>query len=80
MNIGAIASMQNIKNAIAVARHVLENTQHTLLVGEGATEFAIKMGFKNESLVTKQSDNLWKQWKSNRCQPNFWTVGKIRFT
>lgn len=74
MNIGAVASMRNIKNAIGVARHVLENTQHTLLVGERATAFAIQMGFKNESLSTAHSNDLWKQWKENRCQPNFWTV------
>lgn len=76
MNIGAVASMRNIKNAIGVARKVLENTQHTLLVGQGATDFAVMMGFKNESLVTEQSNNLWSDWKSNRCQPNFWTVFK----
>lgn len=74
MNIGAVASMRNVKNAIGVARHVLENTQHTLLVGDGATEFAIQMGFKNESLSTEHSEDLWRQWKSNRCQPNFWMV------
>lgn len=74
MNIGAVASMRNVKNAIGVARKVLENTQHTLLAGDGATDFAIMMGFKNESLTTDYSDNLWQQWKSNRCQPNFWTV------
>lgn len=76
MNIGAVGSMRNVKNAIGVARHVLENTQHTLLVGEGATNFAISIGFKNESLDTVQSNDLWTQWKSNRCQPNFWTVCK----
>ncbi|XP_055317481.1 N(4)-(Beta-N-acetylglucosaminyl)-L-asparaginase [Sitodiplosis mosellana] len=73
MSIGAVGSMRNIKNAIGVARRVLENTQHTLLVGEGATDFAIMMGFKNESLTTEKTQDLWKQWKSNRCQPNFWT-------
>lgn len=76
MKIGAVGSMRNIKNAIGVARHVLENTQHTFLVGDGATEFAIQMGFKNESLITEKSNDMWKQWKSNRCQPNFWTVRK----
>lgn len=37
MNVGAVGSMRNIKNAIGVARRVLENTQHTFLVGSGAT-------------------------------------------
>lgn len=77
MNIGAIGSMRNVKNAISVARHVLENTQHTLLVGDGATKFAIDMGFRNESLTTVKSNELWQQWKSNRCQPNFWKVCKL---
>lgn len=75
MNVGAVASMRNVKNAIGVARRVLENTKHTLLAGQGATDFAVMMGFQNESLTTEQSTDLWKQWKSNRCQPNFWTVG-----
>lgn len=74
MNVGAVAAMRNIKDAIAVARHVLENTQHSFLVGERATEFALKMGFKNESLTTNQSHDYWQKWKQNKCQPNFWTV------
>lgn len=74
MNVGAVGSMKRIKNAIAVARHVLENTEHTMLVGDQATEFAVMMGFKEESLSTPDSDNMWKTWKDNRCQPNFWTV------
>lgn len=74
MNMGAVGSMRNIKNAIRVARRVLENTEHSFLVGERATEFAVMMGFKNESLSTENSHNIWENWKSNRCQPNFWTV------
>lgn len=79
MNVGAVAAMRNIKDAIAVARYVLWNTQHTLLVGERATEFAIMMGFRNESLATPASLNMWKQWRDSHCQPNFWTVFKTNF-
>lgn len=74
MNVGAVAAMRNIKHAIAVARYVLWNTQHTLLVGERATEFALMMGFRNESLTTRASMNIWQQWRNGHCQPNFWTV------
>lgn len=77
MNMGAVGSMRNVKNAIGVARHVLQNTEHSFLVGERATEFAIKMGFKNESLSTENSINIWENWISNRCQPNFWTVSSV---
>lgn len=72
MNIGAVASLRDIKDAIAVARHVLENTRHTMLVGEQATDFAVQMGFKKESLSTTNSKNIYNDWKSRNCQPNFW--------
>jgi N4-(beta-N-acetylglucosaminyl)-L-asparaginase len=78
MNVGAIGGLRHIKRAISVARHVLENTEHSLIVGDLATEFAIKMGFTNESLQTRKSLNIWQKWKSNNCQPNFWMV--IAFT
>lgn len=74
MNIGAVAGLENIREAIAVAKHVLENTRHTLLVGTQATNFAIQMGFTRQSLVTPQSAFIWNQWQQNNCQPNFWQV------
>ncbi|XP_058790733.1 N(4)-(Beta-N-acetylglucosaminyl)-L-asparaginase-like [Phymastichus coffea] len=72
MDVGAIGNLRNVKNAISVARHVLENTAHTLIVGSHATEFALKVGFHNETLQTEQSYNIWKKWRNNNCQPNFW--------
>lgn len=74
MNMGAVGSMKRIKSAAKVARHVMENTKHTLLIGDGATLFATQMGFEETDLSTNNSLNLWKQWKTNNCQPNFWTV------
>jgi beta-aspartyl-peptidase (threonine type) len=37
---GAVAGVQNIKNPISLARGVMEQTQHVLLIGKGAEEFA----------------------------------------
>jgi len=42
-NSGAIASVKNIKNPIKLARLVMENTEHILLAGDGASEFAKQM-------------------------------------
>ncbi|XP_055854732.1 putative N(4)-(beta-N-acetylglucosaminyl)-L-asparaginase GE19290 [Episyrphus balteatus] len=72
MNIGAVAALRHIKHAARVARHVLENTQHTLLVGDQATQFAQTMGFKKESLSTPASKEIWQKWWHDGCQPNFW--------
>lgn len=72
MNVGAIASLRNVKDAIAVAKHVLLYTKHSLLVGEQATDFAVMMGFKKEKLSTPKSIKIHVDWKKQNCQPNFW--------
>lgn len=37
MEVGAVADLRRIKNAIGVARAVMEKTEHTMLVGESGT-------------------------------------------
>lgn len=72
MRVGAVASLRFIKEAISVARHVLDHTTHTLLVGEQATNFAILMGFERQNLSTSRNDELMNNWKDKNCQPNYW--------
>lgn len=72
MKVGAVAGLREIKDAISVARHVLEYTKHTLLVGDQATEFAVKMGFTKESISTEFSRQMIQEWKEKKCQPNYW--------
>lgn len=40
---GAVAFLQNVKNPVKLARLVMERTEHCLLAGEGANEFAHEM-------------------------------------
>ncbi|XP_020853488.1 LOW QUALITY PROTEIN: N(4)-(beta-N-acetylglucosaminyl)-L-asparaginase [Phascolarctos cinereus] len=72
MKVGAVADLRRIKNAVGVARKVMEHTKHTLLVGESATQFAECMGFPNEELSTNTSRFLYLEWLGHNCQPNFW--------
>ncbi|XP_017027171.1 putative N(4)-(beta-N-acetylglucosaminyl)-L-asparaginase GG24090 [Drosophila kikkawai] len=72
MDVGAVAGLRRIKDAVKVARSVLEHTQHTMLVGDAASNFANAMGFKSESLTTPESKDIWLQWTAENCQPNFW--------
>lgn len=74
MNMGAVGGIRNVKDAIGVARRVLENTQHSFLVGSLASDFAHNLGFPSESLDTNYSTGLYETWKQENCQPNFWTV------
>ncbi|KAM5264334.1 N(4)-(beta-N-acetylglucosaminyl)-L-asparaginase [Ctenodactylus gundi] len=72
MDVGAVGDLRRIKNAIGVARKVLEHTTHTLLVGESATKFAESMGFISEDLSTNASTALHSDWLAQNCQPNYW--------
>uniref|UniRef100_UPI00259B4CFE isoaspartyl peptidase/L-asparaginase family protein n=1 Tax=uncultured Polaribacter sp. TaxID=174711 RepID=UPI00259B4CFE len=48
---------------ISVARKVMEDTPHVMLVGEGAEKFALEKGFKKENLLTEASKKAWEKWK-----------------
>lgn len=78
MNVGAVGALRNIKEAVSVAKHVMKFTQHSFLVGSQATRFALQMGFSKESLATNRSKTIWKDWRSKKCQPNFWTVSILK--
>ncbi|KAM3831091.1 N(4)-(beta-N-acetylglucosaminyl)-L-asparaginase [Vipera latastei] len=72
MQVGAVADLRRIKNAIGVARKVIEHTKHTFLVGESASLFAESMGFPSEDLTTQNSVSMYVNWLNQNCQPNFW--------
>lgn len=62
---GAVAFLEHIKHPISVARLVMEKSEHIMLVGEGALEFALANGFKKETLLTKKSRERWLKWREN---------------
>jgi N4-(beta-N-acetylglucosaminyl)-L-asparaginase len=73
MEIGAVAAMRYVKDGIKAAKLVMEHTEHTLLVGEKATAFAISMGLAGPTnLSSPESVKKWLNWRQNHCQPNFW--------
>lgn len=61
-NCGSVAAMEDIAHPISVARLVMEKTPHVMLVGEGATQFAVEHGMKKEKLLTPESEKIWKEW------------------
>lgn len=71
LNAGAVANLRRVKDAIGVARHVLDYTQHTLLAGEQATQFALENGFEEEDLSTQDSLKTCYGWRKSHCQPNY---------
>jgi len=67
---GAVAALEHIAHPISVARRVMEKTQHVLIVGNGALQFALEQGFPREDLLTPESEQAWHEWlKSAQYKP-----------
>ena len=67
---GAVAALEGVRTPSLVAKAVMETTDHHLIVGRGAQEFARGMGFKIEDdLNTEHSRKLWLEWK-RRTDPS----------
>ncbi|MEW6072527.1 MAG: N(4)-(beta-N-acetylglucosaminyl)-L-asparaginase [Planctomycetota bacterium] len=62
-NSGAVACLENIVHPSEVARLVMERTDHCLLVGRGAYEFARQHGHPHVDLLTEQARQIWLRWK-----------------
>lgn len=62
---GAVGAIEKIKNPARVARVLMERTNHTFIVGQGATQFAIDQGFESMNLLTDKSRIAWLAWKAS---------------
>ena len=71
-NAGSVACLENIKTPSSLARIVMERTDHVLLVGSGALEFARKWGFKEENLLTEKARKRYIQWKERLNEKDDW--------
>lgn len=82
-NCGSVAFLQEIENPISVARKVMEDTPHVMLVGSGAQEFALQKGFAKRELLIEKSKEDWLKWKmESKYQPkinveNHDTIGML---
>jgi N4-(beta-N-acetylglucosaminyl)-L-asparaginase len=75
---GGVAALEGVRTPSLVAKAVMEMTDHHLLVGKGAQDFARNMGFKIEDdLNTEKSRGLWLEWK-RRIDPEHYLDPKKR--
>ncbi|MEM7414473.1 MAG: isoaspartyl peptidase/L-asparaginase [Gemmatimonadota bacterium] len=69
---GGVAGIEGVRTPSLVAKAVAELTDHHLIVGQGAREFARSLGFEIEDdLNTPASRELWLEWK-RRIDPGHW--------
>jgi L-asparaginase/N4-(beta-N-acetylglucosaminyl)-L-asparaginase len=71
-NAGSVAFVEGYKHPISVARKVMEGTDHVMIVGDGAEEFARKTGFTREELLTEKAREAWHRWKSGLSDKDDW--------
>lgn len=84
---GSVAFLEHIEHPISVARKVMEETPHVMLVGEGAYQFAIEKGFPRREFLDEQSRaevrKAYEEWlKTSQYKPvinreNHDTIGLV---
>lgn len=62
---GAVGALPGIKTPSKIARLVMEQTDHIMLVGEGALRFARAHGYREVDLLTEKSRLAWLIWKQS---------------
>jgi len=68
LNAGAVASVSHIKNPINLALKVMTNSEHVMLMGEGAEEFAREQGFEMMDPKYFYTDFRWQQLQSIKAR------------
>src|SRR5258707_969236 len=61
---GGVGAIEGVRTPSLVALKVMEETDHHLIVGQGAQDLARTIGFKIEDdLNTDRSRKAWREWK-----------------
>jgi beta-aspartyl-peptidase (threonine type) len=58
---GAVGAIRDYEHPISIARKVMEQLPHVLLVGEGAARFADEMAFEKRDLVDEEARRVWEK-------------------
>jgi L-asparaginase / beta-aspartyl-peptidase len=71
LNAGAVAAVRNIRNPVELAIEVMNKSNHVLLSGTGANEFAKKQGIAFESDDYFFSEFRFNQWQSMKHSDSY---------
>jgi N4-(beta-N-acetylglucosaminyl)-L-asparaginase len=65
---GSVACLEHIMHPISVARMVMERTEHVMLVGAGALEFALQNGFEKTNLLVPETLVEWEAMMQSKTE------------
>lgn len=59
---GAVCAITDYRHPVQVARKVMEDSPHAMLVGKGATLFAQSQGFKSQETLSEGAQKAYERW------------------
>ena len=75
---GSVVALRNIDVATAVARHVMDKTDHVMLAGEGALSFARREGYAEREMLTDRSRKAWRSGRrADPTDPPIHTIPSV---
>ena len=61
LGFGAVCAIKDIANPISVARNLSEQNVNCVLVGQGATQYALDHGFEQKEMLTKRAEEFYQK-------------------
>lgn len=74
---GAVGAVHDYEHVITLARRVMEDLPHVMLVGPGAERFAAEIGMQKRDLLTEETRTAWRAYLEEQFPPE--QVGAIRY-
>lgn len=66
-NCGSVGYLEGIAHPISVAKHIMQNTPHVMIVGAGAKQYAMKHGFETIKTPLPEVKKEWEKWKKEQA-------------
>lgn len=68
--VGAVMGISDIKNPISVAKKLSHEHFNSVMVGDGATQYAAQNGFERKNMLTDRAKKIWKKRKREIAEKN----------
>ena len=66
---GSVCGIERHRHPVSVARLVMEETEHSMLVGSLADDFADSHGLESTSILSGRARTKWETWKESNTPP-----------
>jgi L-asparaginase / beta-aspartyl-peptidase len=69
LRIGSVAAVRNVRHPVTLARHVMQDTNHCMLAGQGAVDFARSIGMEmvpTSDLLTEREIARWNALRKEK--------------